>query len=390
MEGGLGASHSPTYNAWTTGTLRTDSINSNLKWTQGRCTNIWCHSNGQNPTGYVSFPNWSSAVTVKADCTSCHGGTRTSSSVIASNKHGVHVNNGDAELGSFRCAICHVRTVATNTTIDNYPYHVNRVRNVNITSFTVNNYTGAYTASSTCRNTYCHSSGQSTPNHRTTAAWNSATNYDCKACHGADGGFASQYGEPNYTNQSTANRNAFNSHQKTVKAAADCYKCHNATVDNTGQNIASATLHKNGARNVGFSAGGAYNTTTKRCSGTSAADCHGSNTVRWGDENLTCADCHQVNSGETDNFTYGNGTRATVSFFEFTSVGHGKKGTYRYGTTAGANKGCLDCHVKTSPHDSAYNPFRLYSSGSVKPSQPDTLCMQGTCHSAPKNHDYAN
>ncbi|HLB25515.1 MAG TPA: hypothetical protein VJM83_04230, partial [Nitrospirota bacterium] len=81
----------------------------------------------------------------------------------------------------------------------------------------------------------------------------------------------------------------------------------------------------------------------------------------------------------------------TVNFYEYTSVGHGKKGSYRYSGRAGANKGCTDCHVSTSPHGSTFNPFRLYSTGSVKPSQPDTLCLQGGCHTtAPVNHDFSH
>ena len=112
--------------------------------------------------------------------------------------------------------------------------------------------------------------------------------------------------------------------------------------------------------------------------------------MRWGGTG-TCSDCHQVTVAETDNFSYGDLTKATVNYYEYTSVGHGKKGTYRYSGNVGANKTCTDCHDTSKAHGLARNPFRLISSATVKPTSPDTLCQQAACHGTTQaQHDYAH
>ncbi|MBI5696131.1 MAG: CxxxxCH/CxxCH domain-containing protein [Nitrospirae bacterium] len=388
MDSALGAAHSPVYAAGPA-SAGSDPVNVNRKWTQGRCTAIWCHSNGQSTPTYVNFANWSTAETV--NCRSCHAGDKTASPTINSGKHTQHVNN--AELGSFRCALCHVKTVATNTVIDGYAKHVDGTRNVNFTTITVSNYTGFYTGTYTCRNNYCHSSGQATPAFRTAAAWNSATVYGCDDCHGSEG---TTYvaGAPEYANTSTSNRNSFNGHYVSghVSAVGDCIDCHRTVVNNFGNLTTGTVKHINGTIDIVFKGGGSY--ANKRCSGT-ASSCHGATTPRWGGS-LACADCHQVTAAETDNFSYGDATKATVNFYEYTSVGHGKKGTYRYTANAGANLSCTStsdtntvggCHRGVTAHNVTGNPFRLVSSATIKPTVPNSLCAT-TCHTSPavQNH----
>src|SRR5512143_108679 len=150
------------------------------------------------------------------------------------------------------------------------------------------NVTGFYvSASKPCRSNYCHSSGQaasgtlpnrSTPVFRATSSWSTTNGFWCNSCHGRDNG-QSSFGEPNYTNRSTASRVWFNGHSKHVKSSADCQSCHNLTVDATGAAIIG-TLHINGTRNVDFKTGigGSYDTVNKRCTNVS---CH-VGTIRWG------------------------------------------------------------------------------------------------------------
>ena len=366
----------------------TDTVGSR-NWTQGRCTNVWCHSNAFDAAPvYQSFANWSTAEAVT--CRSCHGGDATALPTITSYKHKAHIKNGT--LGSFGCTQCHNRTVSSNSAISNYMNHVNGVKDVYFAA--LNTYTGFYTASRTCRDSYCHSSGQSTPAFRTTAAWNSATAYDCKACHGADSGFTSKFGEPNYANVSTADRSQFNGHYVTghVSAASDCSKCHRGTADVLGNISTNTTKHINGSRDINFRSdiGGTYDAVNKRCTNVS---CHSGLTMRWGGVG-TCETCHLVTTTETDNFNYGDSIAATINFDQWTSVGHGKKGAYRYSNNPGANLGCTACHTAATPHNTASNPFRLISTNvvsTVKPSVPDTLCQQASCHaSTPSNHNAAN
>ncbi|MBI5191143.1 MAG: CxxxxCH/CxxCH domain-containing protein [Nitrospirae bacterium] len=486
MDGAYGQNGiAPVYTPWTTTTALSDPLSPNRKYTQGRCDNIWCHSNAKPLGGvitYAKFANWSTGET--ATCTSCHGGAGTfanvtlsdahkkhvgtdrygytcsechnatvsagnspvtdyskhvnaakevgfdgtnpagtytspscanlachgngnggtgsyawngaattcaschnytvgSGSPITTGAHGTHINQGN--LGVSKCVDCHKLTVLNNNTTIQYSTgnHVNQVKTVSMKSF--NSYTGFYTASNTCRNAYCHSSGQFVPAFVTTPVWASGS-LTCDGCHGAEGATLVA-GSPEYANVSTTNRNTFNGHAVSghVGAATDCIKCHNSTVDAAGA-IKAGSLHLDGSRNVSFQLGGSYDSTNKRCSNTDAG-CHGTTTMRWGGSG-TCSTCHQVTTAEDDDYTYGSLPKATVNFYEYTSVGHGKKGAYRYTGNTGADLACTSCHSMTTPHNAATNPFRLISSATIKPSQPNTLCA--SCHGTVGNHDFAH
>jgi len=178
---------------------------------------------------------------------------------MASNKHSQHISGGN--LGVFGCSDCHVRTVQSNNTTIIYANgkHVDGTKTVALKSF--NSYTGYYDSSShTCRNAYCHSSGQSTPNFRTTPDWTSASTLDCDGCHGADNFYTLAAGAPDYENISTTDRNEFNSHQVHVAQTSDCVKCHDLTVD-SGEQIIASSEHLSGSRDVHFAKGGSYDST---------------------------------------------------------------------------------------------------------------------------------
>jgi predicted CxxxxCH...CXXCH cytochrome family protein len=297
---------------------------------------------------------------------------------MATGAHTAHINQGN--LGTLKCVDCHKSTVLNNNTTVIYAnnLHVNGSKNVSMKLF--NTYTGAYTASLTCRNVYCHSTGQSIPVVSTTPVWNSGA-LNCDGCHGIEG-TTLVAGAPEYANLSSVNRNTFNGHQVSghVSATTDCVKCHNQTVDATSA-ILSTGLHINGARNVSFQLGGSYDTVNKRCSNTDIG-CHGTTVMRWGGSG-SCVDCHQVTTSDVDDYTYNNGTKAVINFYDYTSVGHGKKSTYRYTGRAGANLGCLDCHTASAAHGLTTNPFRLLNADT------NALCL--SCHTAGiSNHDLAH
>jgi predicted CxxxxCH...CXXCH cytochrome family protein len=374
---GLGlAALSPVYTP--DGLEGSDTVLSLRQWTRGRCAAVWCHSDGQSSPTWQTYANWSTAETT--NCRSCHAGNKSAAPTMASGKHGQHINNAD--LGKLACINCHDMTVSSDTAISGagYAVHVNGKRDVSLQAV-VGNYTGTYvSASLSCRANYCHSSGQATPNFRTTAAWNSVTNYDCKACHGADAGFATKFGEPNYANLSTATRNTFNGHQVPghVTSINDCIHCHLHTVNSFGGMTTGTVAHINGTRNVVFqTAGGSYDAVNKQCTNVS---CHLGVTLRWGGVGR-CEDCHRVTTADVDDYVYGGASaKAVVNYQQYTSVGHGKKiGNYRYSNNTPANLGCTACHKASVAHNTASNPFRLTTSiGSI--------CI--ACHPATsqKNH----
>ncbi len=141
-------------------------------WTSPNCASVYCHSNGAASPSYVN-PNWS---TLTSNCTTCHGGDATQGSVMASNRHGAHLNNA-ANLGiNFTCNVCHALTVSNNTAISTYANHTNKLREVAFGS-----YSGSWTGGTTCSSTKCHAGRN--------PLWTAATTTDhrCVKCHGAVG-----------------------------------------------------------------------------------------------------------------------------------------------------------------------------------------------------------
>jgi len=357
-----------------------------FNWTNGSCTQLYCHSNGAGVN--VNNPTWNA--TPGTTCTGCHNNNKAATPyIMATGKHTAHVNNVDANLAAFSCVKCHNATVSDDRTISDKTMHVNGTPNVVFDSL---NPAASY-SSPDCSNVYCHSSGQATPNYRS-VSWSTGTITTCNVCHGADNFYVDVNGSPDYENISTADRNSFNGHYVSghVSSASDCIKCHNATVDSSG-NIKAGSSHLDGGRTVSFALGGSYS--NKRCSGTDAG-CHGATTPRWGGT-LRCEDCH-FNTGaigsETDDYTYNNGTRATINQTEWTTQGHGKaSGNYYWTQQPAANLSCTDCHTYSVKHGMSSNPFRLISSATIRPSNNSTLCLSchnGTTAVAAAHHNSTN
>ncbi|MBI5142218.1 MAG: CxxxxCH/CxxCH domain-containing protein [Nitrospirae bacterium] len=251
------------------------------------CSATYCH----DPSGAsVVSPAWGGTLPDVAQCDSCHGGNKTSTNAagrgpIVTGAHTAHINNSDANLGSFGCGKCHYNTVAdgNDRTITGAAFHVNKAVDVPVTCTTA-----------------CHKDGHGTA--VAPPAWTSGTNLTCKGCHGAA---TSSFGEPDYATG--------NSHAKHVLAASDCGKCHNST-STTGTSITGA-LHLNGVSNVVMSAtyGGSYLAGT----GCSATYCHdpsniGTVSPAWGGalaDSAQCDSCHGGNKASTN--VAGSGPIAT-------------------------------------------------------------------------------
>ncbi len=352
------------------------------------CSNVYCHSNGNGGPPNVT-PQWGVTVT---NCASCHN-YKAPFAVMSTGQHKAHVNSSIAQ---FDCYQCHSETVDSN---DQIIYankkHVNGVKDVHINGF--NGISGVYDSTTkTCSGVFCHSSGQPvsttdpthTPVFHVTSSWTRTVTYNCKSCHGSNG--TSKFGEPDYANNSTVGRAFFNGHGEPghVSAASDCANCHSGVASvhtvNGFATITSQTQHITGTVVVKFrsdiqTGGATWDPITKTCSN---VPCHGPNsgTLRWGGHG-NCQACHGVNSNtEVDNFNFNNGIEATISMLQYTSVGHGKTGTYAYSGNTGANLQCTNCHTESVAHNDAKDPFRLISSATQEPSQPDTICLY--CHNS--------
>lgn len=260
------------------------------------CSTVYCHSDGRAVPETYSNPTWGNIAS--GACGTCHG--TTASSPPASPPHAKHV--GSAAPYRFACAECHrgkVQATANAAVVPvftNSTTHVNKVREV---TFDSTNPFGTYSsATASCRNLYCHSTGNTAVATVNLPAvyggkvyarlnWNGTTS--CTSCHGR----STASGMPDYANAGTAGSATSNSHSKHVASSAiSCNECHERTTK-TGKSIRSP-YHANGAANVFFNLSGAnkagsYTIATKTCSSTY---CHGTtSTVAWGG-NTTCVSCH--------------------------------------------------------------------------------------------------
>lgn len=334
----------------------------------GTCTSMYCHSDG-NGGAATAAATWGS--TLPVDCSGCHGGAAGSAVVIATGKHGAHVNNA-AVLGSnFGCADCHIKTVNGNTTVSNTANHVNGLKD----------YSGVraggsarYSATAkTCTNIYCHSSGKGS--YVNPAAWNSTGTLGCNGCHGT----TNSTGTPDYTNGGAGTALA-NSHAKHALTAADCDKCHTGT-SASGTAINSASLlHINGAIDVTFNAaksgsGATWAAATKTCSNTS---CHATAAPVWGGTlPADCTGCHGDDSASAAPIATGKHT-AHVNNAAVLGLGN--------------NFGCVECHAKTVSNNRTIsvslnhaNGLADYSGaragGSANYSSTTKVCSNIYCHS---------
>ncbi len=270
------------------------------------CSNVYCHSDGKaTPTTYAT-PTWGNVAS--GACGTCHGVT--AANTPASIPHAKHVGSANPYL--FACAECHsgkVKVTASSVfapTSTNTTTHVNKSRDV---AFDSTNPFGTYSSAvTTCRNLYCHSTGNlNITASKLPAAYNGNVyarqgwtgSVSCNSCHGrSTPGSGATYGMPDYTNGGSFGSISANSHAKHVSSSGiRCVECHEKTTkSNTSIRSTTPSYHTNGGRNVYFNLSGAnkngsYNGTVgqKKCSSTY---CHGTNpSVSWG-ASTVCNSCH--------------------------------------------------------------------------------------------------
>jgi predicted CxxxxCH...CXXCH cytochrome family protein len=258
--------------------------------------------------------------------------------VISSGKHTAHVNNADAELGTFDCGRCHADTVTTG---DNQT--VTGARHANLSKDVYYDSLNSGATANTCNTVYCHSDGKGGYNDQDLATvWAGAGTLDCTGCHGDNG--SSNFGEPDYANGGAGLADA-NSHSAHVSVAADCGSCHTNT-STTGTDITGA-IHTDGTIDVTIAAaydddatpGNNYDgtVTVKTCS---TVYCHSNGlgtftTPKWGSTSTGCDFCHDdlPSSG------------AHAAHVQTAAVAYGSTSVDTTGGTY--DFGCGNCHPAT-------------------------------------------
>ncbi|AJE04786.1 hypothetical protein GPICK_02935 [Geobacter pickeringii] len=374
------------------------------------CSNVYCHSDGKaTPTTYTT-PTWGNAAS--GACGTCHGVT--AAAPPASTPHTKHV--GSAFPYRFACAECHngkVQATANATTAPafvNSTSHVNKTRDV---KFDPTNPFGTYSSAVTsCRNLYCHSTGNINVASANLPATYGGSVYarqgwsgtvTCTSCHGR----STSNGMPDYTNAGGAGSATANSHPKHVTSSnIQCVECHEKTTKNgTSIRPTIPSYHVNSGRNVFFNlsgnnASGSYNGTVgqKNCSNTY---CHGAGTsLSWGGTTY-CNSCHSANDGTSGGGgvnNWGTGVSAHTLHVEDTTTLPWKYTNYSTGNLSGSTTtyrfGCASCHNPAqATHVSGYasSPYRAQVFfGFTAPGKKPTYTYTGTAGTADNGFAWSN
>ncbi len=304
-----------------------------FQYTDGTCSSVYCHSDGNGGTPNVSV-NWAMAQG-SLDCAGCHNYTAASGTPMASGKHSAHVGTATTPKYAFNCSKCHNATTTDGVTIADKTMHVNHTKDV---AFDTLNSAGTFdSGTKACSSLYCHSDGNGgAPN--VSVDWATATlPTDCTGCH-------------NNNAAATPNTMASGSHtahinKGTIMANKTCDTCHTSTVSGD-RTIVDYVLHVNGTKDVTINAtydGDASPGNNYASGQCSDLYCHSKGTsltgpytapntaVTWGvTTNLSCSDCHD---GPPTGPSYTNGTPKANS--------HAKH------TGAPWNFGCVKCHDST-------------------------------------------
>ncbi|WP_237754192.1 CxxxxCH/CxxCH domain-containing protein [Geobacter sp. OR-1] len=371
------------------------------------CNNTYCHSDamGRAPKVAVAWTD-----TTPLACDSCHRGTRANTlTTMTSAGHGRLV--GDQWIRKYPCYYCHYDTANTDNTIKDKTKHVNVVKDVVIApQWRIDNrpFPAYSSARKTCYNVYCHSDGTANPDIDKTYRWDQGRT-ECNSCHGHsintcstsgchdgtihDGRFWPVYTHwssgqewraavPMFKNEGPGAQRA-NSHPRHVQTNFTCNKCHAVTIVNgdcrschTGSTPLgsmretahiNADFHVNKDKDVVFSEGGTYYSSSKTCTNTK---CHSGTVIpKWGDSvngSIICLGCHGSNDADLDTFGgFGNGTQAKINLNHWVTTGHGRystSGRYPASNNPAANfpaNPCWYCHDNTVLHGNTDNPFRL-------------------------------
>jgi predicted CxxxxCH...CXXCH cytochrome family protein len=391
----------------------------------GTCTNLYCHSSGQNTTNGsgtgVTYKTalWGSAPLA---CAGCHVDEATDATGTGSHK--VHTISTGGNYDCVRCHLGYTRTTITAAT------HVNGLIELGAAGFTYSQGGGATHPAAnsfgTCSATNCH--GQGAPTWGATSAAPvkgfpySAT--QCAKCHGsaATNPFYST-AIPKVTLNTDAKVGAHTDHlfgTRNISSAIACPECH--TVPAT----VAAAGHMNGTALVAYNGPLAKANTTNATS-CATTWCHGGNTTlipqnsparttpAWGTRFPTtstlgtggtgtsgsgyCAQCHgypprnATHAGKTassctgchphinaDGLTFNDKTKHVNGIIE-AAGGHAVP--YYNHQSAGTGTGCTGCHVigtATSVYPAAVLGNAPDCRSCHKKAAPGIGC--GSCHGA--------
>ena len=276
--------------------------------TYGACSNVYCHSIVQSPSGGALAPNTADYSTATwgatVNCGGCHkqDGSHLAGPVMDSGSHTKHLAYTFTTAGNYmKCELCHSYGVPDITVFECSSCHSTGEKTNHVNgAIDVNFYTafvgtgGVYNGTaapgdgfSNCANTYCHSAGTSVSTGivpaNTTANWGSGV-LACDSCH--TGGTVTG---PTYSSGSPK----ANSHGGHVAGSGyQCVDCHSTTVD-AANTIIDTAKHVNRAYDVA----GARITSYAYAAdgGTCSTACHGSATPKWGGV-AACGSCHTASN----------------------------------------------------------------------------------------------
>jgi predicted CxxxxCH...CXXCH cytochrome family protein len=248
----------------------------------GGCSNIYCHSPGQNATGGAlgagdyAAANWGDSTS--GACGTCHA--TTTSTTGSHQKHLARDTN---------CGNCHNNATATSYSADT---HVDGLIDVGLGGYSMGGAPG--NGYGRCSTASCHASPYGLTSSSPSPVWGDSS-AGCSACHSGAGAFTAD-GSP--ATGSHAAHMALN--------GSACNQCHNGAVKGT----AGGSTHTNGIVEVANDytaspvAKHAPDSYTGKCL---SASCHaspyGSGNVDspvWGDR-VGCASCHKDDGAFTVN-----------------------------------------------------------------------------------------
>lgn len=280
----------------------------NFRYSGQTTCSVYCHSNAYDGAPvYRATRAWNGT----SPCGSCHTTSANKTYTDWSPGHTRHIGSNAtlrqySSNTNFRCGTCHNATITNGTNasiIATTKNHVNGYRNVSS-----NTWAGTGTAplkwtsaTFTCTNSYCHSTGRATPQYSTTPSWRTGS-VTCLSCHGGRNGATGSY------TPSTAGFRLSTTHSQHLKYPAanmNCHICHSKTAVTdavTLKNYTGVRYHVNKTKDVRFTditygSYTSYKTGTKKCGNVS---CHGGTTRNaWTESgalnnNNTCVHCHGV------------------------------------------------------------------------------------------------
>ncbi len=254
----------------------------------GKCTNVYCHSNIQNPVNGVGPFTKYTTVTwgggTSLGCTGCHGGMKSSGvNAIATGAHARHINTY-----SYGCIECHKGAGADGTIMNHVGGNIDVVFDRFSGSYTQMPSNPAGNGYGDCSANYCHSDGKG---NKKTVAWGAGVQ-SCTACHLTTG-------------VTTGKHAAHVNNAAYLGENYGCVICHANTVTSNTALTANVTKHVNKFGDYSGQRAGRYTPATGACT---ASYCHSDGkgnapavAFNWKDASVIndCKGCHGVAVGGT-------------------------------------------------------------------------------------------